>query len=216
MNRRHALKNMGLTLGYLVASPPLLNLLKASTQDTIVEWTPVFFSPEEGAVLMQLADLILPKTDTPSATEVGVHRFLDRYVGEVSDRPEQTFMKMGLGKFIGKALSDSGKKASGDLNNRDLEPVLAASLAQRETEEEKKMFELLETYNQAVAGGVPAELNAEVACYVFASQFRDSVIWAYKTSEVIGEQVLPYLPVPGEYIGCGNLDELTGGTAWSL
>lgn len=216
MNRRHALKNMGLTLGYLVASPPLLNLLRASTQDTTPEWTPVFFSPEEGAVLMQLADLILPKTDTPSATEVGVHRFLDRYVSEVSDRPEQIFMKMGLGKFIEKALSDSGKKAPGDLNSSDLEPVLAASLAQREAEEENKMFELLVTYNQAVAGGVRAELDDEVACYVFCNQFRDSVIWAYKTSEVIGEQTLPYLPAPGEYIGCGNLNELTGGNAWSL
>ncbi|MEJ2163444.1 MAG: gluconate 2-dehydrogenase subunit 3 family protein, partial [Robiginitalea sp.] len=39
---------------------------------------------------------------------------------------------------------------------------------------------------------------------------------AYKTTEYIGEEILAYLPVPGEYIGCGDLDELTGGKAWSL
>ena len=165
---------------------------------------------------MQLADLILPKTDTPSATEVGVHGFLDRYVSTVSDEQEQKLMKTGLGEFIKKTLSDSGKEAYSDLNDSDLEPILAASLAQREEEEERKLLESLTTYHQAIAKGVQAKLDAEVARYVFANQFRDSVIWAYRTSEVIGEQVMAYLPAPGEYIGCADLDELTGGKAWSL
>ncbi len=91
MDRRIALKNMGLALGYTVATPTIISLMQSCAQDTAPQWTPAFFSPEEGVVLMQLADLILPKTDTPSATEVGVHRFLDRYVSEVSDRPEQIF-----------------------------------------------------------------------------------------------------------------------------
>lgn len=216
MNRRTALKNMGLTLGCLVASPNLLNLLQASTRENLKEWTPVFFSPEEGLILMRLADLILPKTDTPSATEVGVHRFLDNYVNEVSDEPEQRFMKMGLEKLIHQALRQSAKKTSDDLNDHDLEPVLAASLKQRDPVEEKTLFDSLRAYKQDIANGIPAELDDEIACYVFAHQFRDSVIWAYRTSEIVGEQVLAYLPSPGEYIGCGDLDELTGGKAWSF
>ena len=216
MNRRRALKNMGLTVGCIAASPSLLSLMQICRQDTTAQWEPVFFSPEEGAILMQLADLILPKTDTPSATEVGVHRFLDKYLSEVAEVQEQQFIKTGLGKFIENALSNSGKEEPGDLNSDDLEPVLAASLAQREQKAEEKMFELLTTYNQAVVNGKPAELDEAVSRYFFASQFRDHIIWAYKTSEFVGEQVLAYLPVPGEYIGCGELDELTGGKAWSL
>ena len=61
-------------------------------------------------ILMQLADLILPKTDTPSATEAGVHIFLDRYLNEVSGLQEQTLIQTGLGTFIKKALNNSGKK----------------------------------------------------------------------------------------------------------
>ncbi len=56
----------------------------------------------------------------------------------------------------------------------------------------------------------------EVVSYSFAKNLRDMTIWGYKTSEYIGEEVLAYLPVPGEYIGCGDLNELTGGKDWSL
>jgi hypothetical protein len=48
------------------------------------------------------------------------------------------------------------------------------------------------------------------------SSLRGLTIWGFKTSEFIGEEVLAYLPVPGEYIGCGDLQELTGGKAWSI
>ena len=75
MDRRVALKNMGLALGYTVATPTLISLMQSCRQETTPEWVPAFFSPEEGMVLTALADLMLPKTDTPSASEVGVPRF---------------------------------------------------------------------------------------------------------------------------------------------
>ena len=41
-------------------------------------------------------------------------------------------------------------------------------------------------------------------------------IMGYKTTEYIGENVLAYQPIPGEYIACGDLDELTGGKTYSI
>ena len=41
-------------------------------------------------------------------------------------------------------------------------------------------------------------------------------IWAYKKSELIGENILAYDPVPGIQKGCISLDEATDGKAWSL
>ena len=38
---------------------------------------------------------------------------------------------------------------------------------------------------------------------------------AYRTNEQIGENVMPYDPIPAQYT-CGDLQELTGGKAWSL
>jgi len=216
MDRRIALKNMGLALGYTVATPTIISLMQSCAQDTSPQWTPVFFNPEEGSVLMHLADLILPKTDTPSATDVNVHKFIDKYMDEVSPENEQNFMKMGMGKFIEKALADTGKESAADLTAEDLEPLLAESLKDRGPEEEASIIESLMNYNEAIANGKPAELNGDVARYSFATQLRDRVISAYKTSEYVGEEVLAYLQIPGGYIGCGDLDELSGGRAWSL
>ena len=216
MDRRIALKNMGLALGYTVATPTIISLMQSCQQETGPDWTPVFFSPEEGAVIMQLADLILPKTDTPSATEVGVHTFLDRYMMEVSEPEDQELLKLGLGNFMAKAMADSGKKAGDALTAEELEPVLAAALKIREKEDEAKIYDTRTTYNEAVAEAQQAELDGDVSRFVFANQFRDAVIWSYKNSEYVGEEVLAYLPVPGEYIGCADVDELTGGKAWSL
>jgi hypothetical protein len=216
MDRRIALKNMGMALGYTVAAPTIISLMQSCAQDTSPEWTPAFFSPEEGAVLMHLLDIILPKTDTPSATDVNVHKFIDKYLDEVSPEEEQKFMKMGMGKFIEKALADSGKESALDLGAEELEPLLAAALEKKEAEEEAAIFESLMSYNEAVANGEPAELDGDVARYAFATQLRDGAISAYKNSEYIGEEVLAYLQIPGGYIGCGDLDELSGGRAWSL
>jgi len=45
---------------------------------------------------------------------------------------------------------------------------------------------------------------------------RDNTVWAYKTTEEIGENVLAYDPIPGVQLGCVSLKEATGGKAWSL
>lgn len=217
MDRRIALKNMGLALGYTVATPTLISLIQSCKAETGPDWVPVFFTPEQGAVFVQLADLILPRTDTPSASEVGVHTFIDKYMNEVSATEEQEFVKMTFGKFLEKAISDSGKETVGDLTAEDLEPTLASALKKRSEEEEEELNETMMAYYQAMSeGDGSAELDGDVASYAFASQMRDAVIWAYKTSETVGEKVLAYLPVPGEYIGCGDLNELTGGKAWSI
>ena len=67
-----------------------------------------------------------------------------------------------------------------------------------------------------LAEGKEALLDDNVASHAFATNLRNMTIMGYKTSEYIGEEVLAYLPLPGEYIGCGDLQELTGGKAWSL
>ena len=69
---------------------------------------------------------------------------------------------------------------------------------------------------QAITEGGEATLDEEISRFSFATELRDLATWAYKSSEYVGEEVLAYLPVPGEYIGCGDLQTLTGGKAWSI
>ncbi|NAS10820.1 gluconate 2-dehydrogenase subunit 3 family protein [Poritiphilus flavus] len=215
MERRIALKNMGLALGFTVATPTLISIVQSCKSEKVLEWTPDFFTPEEGSVLTHLVDIILPKTDTPSATEVQVNIFIDRFIDQVIPKEQQDFAKMTIGKFIEKALKDSGKENAGELGPEDLEPVLASSLKITKEQEEVQQ-KAIEEFMMAMGEGKSAELNDEAARFAFANSLREMTIWGYKTTEYIGEEVLAYLPVPGEYIGCGDVNELTGGKAWSL
>ncbi|WP_422082560.1 gluconate 2-dehydrogenase subunit 3 family protein [Ulvibacterium sp.] len=215
MDRRKALKNMGLAMGYSVATPTLISLMQSCKSEVALEWTPDFFTQDEGAALTKLVDIILPKTDTPSASEVQVHVFIDRFADQVMAKEEQDFTKMSMGRFLNTALQNSGKEKAGNLTSTDLEPVLAEALKFTKADEMKNL-EAIQQYNEAMAEGKEASLDDAVSRFAFAKNLRDVTIWGYKTSEYVGEQVLEYLPVPGEYIGCGDVNELTGGKAWSL
>tara|TARA_R110002050_G_scaffold48356_3_gene112506 strand:+ start:68184 stop:68831 length:648 start_codon:yes stop_codon:yes gene_type:complete len=215
MDRRIALKNIGLSFGYIVATPTILSLVQSCKGQNVIEWVPSFLTKEEGSVLYQLVDIILPKTDTPSASEVNVHVFIDKYANEIMEPKQQNFFKMAMNKFTDKALKDSGKEKIDDLETEDLEAVLASAL-KFSKEDESSNFKLINNYNEAIEAGETPELEEGVSRFAFASNLRDLSIWSYKTSEKVGEEVLAYLPVPGEYIGCGDLQELTGGKAWSI
>ncbi|MDF4220008.1 gluconate 2-dehydrogenase subunit 3 family protein [Maribacter huludaoensis] len=215
MDRRRVLKNMGMSLGYMVATPTLLSIVQSCKSEPALTWTPEFLAQNEGAVLSKLVDIILPKTDTPSASEVQVDIFIDRFAKDVMEKEQQDFLKMSMSKFTNKALADSGKEKVEDLTVEDLEPVLAASLKYNK-DEQAEMFKTINSYTKAIADGNTAELDDEVSRFAFANNLRGMTIWGYKASEYVGENVLAYLPVPGEYVACGDLQELTEGKAWSL
>lgn len=215
MDRRRVLKNMGLSLGYIVATPTLLGIVQSCKNEPAVTWTPEFLTQDQAGVLTKLVDIILPKTDTPSASEVQADIFIDRFAKDVMETEQQEFFKMSMGKFMDKALADSGTESIADLTAEDLEPVLSSALKYSK-EDQTKMFESITSYNEALANGETATLDDETSRFAFANNLRGMTIWGYKASEYIGEEVLAYLPVPGEYIACGDVNELTQGKAWSL
>ncbi|MEP2278899.1 gluconate 2-dehydrogenase subunit 3 family protein [Maribacter sp.] len=215
MDRRRVLKNMGMSLGYMVATPTLLSIVQSCKSEPALTWTPEFLAQNEGAVLSKLVDIILPKTDTPSASEVQVDIFIDRFAKDVMEKEQQDFLKMSMNKFIDKALADSGKENAEDLTTEDLEPVLASSLKYTK-DQQAEMFETINSYTKAISEGTTAEIDDEISRFAFANNLRGMTIWGYKASEYVGEEVLAYLPVPGEYVPCGDMQELTGGKAWSL
>ena len=199
MKRREALKNIGLTTGFFVATPTIISLLQSCTSD-IKTWTPEFLTTEQGAVLNKLTDIILPKTEgLPSATELNVPQFIDKYCKEVLDDVDQTKVKTAFSTII------SLLKPNPEDN---IDKVTEANYKT-----------LLDDY-MLVKGEIDVERkdNPESLEYT-KSEFLNSLKWmtitAYLTTEQIGETVLKYDPVPSAYY-CGDMQELTGGKAWSL
>ena len=108
---------MGIVFGYAAATPTLLSVLQSCKEKTsYAEWVPSFFEKDKGYALAQMLDAILPKTDTPSATEVNVHVFIDQFVNEVLPEEQKGFTTLLMDKFMGKALSESGKDSLMDID----------------------------------------------------------------------------------------------------
>ncbi|RKR12162.1 gluconate 2-dehydrogenase subunit 3-like protein [Maribacter vaceletii] len=188
MDRRKALLKMGMSMGYVVAAPTFLTILQSCKGEKEVSWMPTFFSQNQALILVNAIDAILPKTDTPSASEVNVHIFLDQFVNEVMEIKQQDQFKSTLDILAVDTLKASGKNEIKELTPEDIAPILRTAL---ESPKDNK------------------ELS-------FVKNIRDLTIWAYKCNEYIGEEVLAYLPVPGQYVPCGTIEELTKGKAWSI
>jgi hypothetical protein len=198
MKRREALKNLGLATGFVVASPSIISLLQSCTSDAKT-WTPVFLSVEEGVVLTNLVDIMLPKTDIPSATEVNVPQFIDKYIHEVMDDESQAQVKTAFGTIIS-ILKPNAEDKIEKVTQEDYKALLDNHMLIKDEIDQER------------------EANPE-SKDMTKSEFLNNLKWmtinAYKTTQEIGENVLAYDPVPGANF-CGDLQELTGGKSWSL
>lgn len=191
MKRREALKNIGLSAGFVLATPTVFSLLQSCNSD-IATWTPSFLSEEQGIVLRSIVDIILPKTDIPSANEVNVAEYIDRYIDEVLLTEEQEDMKQSFEALVSLLKSEYNSNIS------------------KITDE--NYMNLLDTHLLLDSNESNSE-NTDVS--ELLKNIRETTINAYKTSKTVGETILAYDPIPGAAY-CGDLMELTGGKSWSL
>lgn len=195
MNRRDALKNLGLSFGYIIATPTILSMLQScSTPEE--PWIPVFFSEKQAHVLEHLVDLILPKTKgVPGALEVNVPRFIDLYTSKTANDEQKELYSTGL---------DAVMDELGILNDQPI------------TLKTEDYDAILSKYLSITKEQRLAYIEEEHLIFMTLLKIRDQTVWAFKTSEEIGKDVLAYDPIPGKQKGCISLEEATGGKAWSL
>ena len=183
--RRTALKQMALLCG-LSLSAQSLDILAATVKGTMPHVTK-FFSQEQLQMTGEIADLIIPTTDTPGALAVNVHGFMDRYLAEcVSKEKQQQFLD-GL-KKINSVAEDNFHKTFFACTHKQHIQILTAI--------EK------------------IELGFTVDDKSFFTLFKSLTLFGYYTSEVGATQELAYLAIPGSYQG--NFPFAKVGKAWAL
>lgn len=199
MKRRDALKNLGLATGFFVATPTIVSLLQSCTSD-VKTWIPKFLTNDLGIALTKIVDIILPKTENlPSATELNVPQFIDKYLNEVLEDEDQAKFRVAFENMVSM------------LRPNPEEPIDKVTDEAYKTLLDKHMLIKDEI-------DLEREDNLE-SLELTKSEFLNSLKWmtinAYLTTEQIGENVLVYDPVPSQYY-CGDLQELTGGKSYSL
>lgn len=209
MDRRTALKNLSLSLGYTVAAPTILNILSSCTAETN-GWKPLFLSSEEKHIITHLADIIIPATDTPGALDVNVPQFIDLMYHDIERKSNQDLFKKGAALFAKKFKSQFNSEASkGDKVEFE---TLLASYFKISDEETTAIF----TEQNLPIKKITTSRIENYTVYKFLLSIRRYTMFGYLTSEKVGEEVLNYDPIPGELKGCISVEDIPNGRAWSL
>lgn len=221
MNRRQALRNIGFGAGIIVIGPTTLGLLQSCKNDPEYDWQPVFLSAGHGLVLKRILDVIIPTTDTPGANDVNVAQFIDAYMKEVPSPEDRENFKRSASAFS-QAFKNETEKEAENGTSEDFEKIVSKFL--NATPAEKEIYVERSGATQDPMDKTPESHDnemlsieeADALAFAYLKNVRDMGIWAWKTSKEIGENVLWYDPIPGEYIPCAPSAELGNGKAMAL
>lgn len=198
MKRRDAIKQLGFATGVVIATPAILSILNSCTSPN-KQWKPKYLSTQQGQVLNKLVDVFLPKTELPSATELNVPEFIDRYIGEIFDVKDQNYFTDAFTTTLNQ-LKDEFNIEIKDIEDKHLKLFLDKYLKTKsETDKERNTDLVFEGMTTSA----------------FLGTIKTLSINAYLNTTKIGEEVLAYDPIPGAYY-CDDLQKLTQGKSWSL
>ncbi len=191
MKRRDVLKYTAIATGTILSAPLISGILTGCRSEVaeIDPYQPIFFKEQEFGIIKQLIDVILPKTDSPSASEVGVQNILDTMIGSVYEAADQQKWQANFSALLTK------------LNN-DPEDETFKNVPKNITLKNIEKLRLEEYENE-----IPVKAAIE--------DLRQQTIAYYLSTKEIGTKFLNYLPVPGQYQACITVEEM-GGKAWTL
>ena len=204
MKRRELLRYTAYLTGVAVSGPVASALLAGCKRDEAVAageavYEPKFFNEEEYEFISKLSDTMIPTTDTPGALDVGVPEMVDKMVGEVYSEEARTKFRDGLTALRKRMDGDE----AGPFNGMDSEKSLVYLQDQD-----------LHYKNPDTDWDSLPEVDGTARDTYF--DLKSQIVGAWFNSQPIGTEVLAYDAVPGEYIPCGDLQELTGGKAWAI
>jgi len=193
MDRREALKRTALLMGGVVSAPAIMGVLKGCTARPGIDWKPEFLAEDQATIISQVSEIIIPRTDTPGAKDVGVPPFIDQMLNEVYSEDDQKWFTEGLTAF------NETAKTEYDEDFADLDDA------------EQTAF-----VTKVHAEAVNAENTTDPAPRrPFILMMKELTMLGFFTSEPGATQVLQYDPVPGAYKGCIPLSEAGDGRTWA-
>lgn len=190
LSRRQAVHRLSLLVGGALSAPTLGALLAGCrATPTASEWTPRILDPERLDVLTLAVDRIIPATDTPGASEVGVPAFIDRLLADWMDPEDRDRFVAGLD-----ALAAGGPETSG-MAFRDATPEERDALLSRLDVEAVRARE------------------EEADPLPFFATLKEWTLVGYYTSEAGATEELRWMAIPGRYQGDIPLGEV--GRTWA-
>lgn len=234
--RRDALKYIGIGFGGVAIAPAVL-LQACKEAATNPSYSYSTLSPTQATTLRIIQDTILPKTDTPSASELGSVQFADTYLTYGFKPDDKAKMLYQLDRFAAKLKEEHGADMEG-ATPEQINAMFTTYFVNYKAPESTELSMEIEG-NKIKQGNLIDSLdNAEGSRNLNAPErteeavkYRDdefelndmltSLRWmtleSFYQSEQMGEEVFNYMEVPGKWNGQLPISELPKpGIAWSL
>jgi gluconate 2-dehydrogenase gamma chain len=197
MTRRELIQKTTMALGYTLSAPTLMGLLGGCEIKHNTSYQPDFFNDEQAVLISDLAEIILPRTKTPGAKDVGVPAFIDAFVKEVYSKEVQEKFIKGMVKF---------NEGSVD---RYLRTFIECTPDSQKLYVEQTHLDALHEV-EGVSEGWWANNKKERP---FILTVKELTILGFFTSKPGATEVLQYNPSPGPFQGCVPLKQV--GKAWA-
>jgi hypothetical protein len=197
MNRRELLQRVAYLMGGAVSAPAILGLMSGcSAKESAPGWKPAFLSADQAELVAEVAEIMIPRTDTPGAKDAGVPAFIDTMLNAVYEKEGQQRYLNGLDAF---------EKASQDFHGKafmKLEPAQRVQLVEK-------------FHTEAIQREHADKQPNRSARRPFILMTKELVLLGFFTSQVGATQVLRHVPVPGAWRACIPLSEASAGRGWA-
>jgi hypothetical protein len=196
MERREALRLLATGTALQLAPGNLLAVLRSARRLLDTQISPRTLNVHQFATVKMMAELILPRTETPGASDVGASEFIDLMLTEWYDERDRNHFLNGLADVDVHTTALFGK------NFVDATPAQQA--------------EMLIDLGEEMAGnaghvGDPQADGESHNDAKFYSMLRELTLNAYYTSEAGATQELHFEVIPDSHDGCAPLPSAKGG-----
>ncbi|MCC9138943.1 gluconate 2-dehydrogenase subunit 3 family protein [Pontibacter silvestris] len=204
MKRREAVYKIGALMGTSISAPLLFSLLNGCTT-TSSDRVSVLYTEEQKELIAEIAELIIPATDTPGAKEAKVPEFIMLMLADCYTEADRKRFLNGLNELE----QTAEKKYDRSFLECDQNQQLTLL-----TLEEASSNASLERQEKARAqAATQAEKEQEPELPFFAI-IKELTIAGYFTSEIGATKALAYEAVPGHFRGSEPLKP--GQKAWAV
>lgn len=199
MNRREVIQRATMIFGYAITGPALTGILNGCKATPEEAFAPQLFSQDQIKLIAELAEIIIPRTETPGARDAGVPMFIDRMLKEVYPKEDQEAFLKNLAAFDDGARNEYGNS------------FLECSDDEKQAYFRKEHDDAVKkSTNSASSGWWNAGIKQSKP---FMVELKELTLLGFFTSEPGATQVLQYKQVPGPFKGCVPLKEV--GKTWA-
>jgi gluconate 2-dehydrogenase gamma chain len=187
IDRRELLHRASMLLGGAISASAMSGVLAGCVASPQASGDS-FLTADEKAAVKAMADQIIPRTDTPGASDIGVPAFIDRMLAGYYQDRERNIMRAGLAQVQ----ADAG--ALGAVSFATLTGDQQVALMQRYDQEQY-------AYTRANGGTQNTPPH-------FFRMMKELTIIGFCSSEQVATQLMNYNQNPGPYRGDVPLAEI--------